>query len=155
MQPGFIWMSYGKIPGVCRFNTVDRSITIYKHDAKDTNSISGNNILAIRADSAHRLWFATEKGLSLYNPGKNNFSNYDIHDEYKNAGGDAIYDFKQDKAGNFWCSTNSGLLYFNTQNKKLYPVYSNRKTGRWVTWKLYLEHINRSQWYIMAGREIS
>ncbi len=122
VQPGIIWMGYGNTLsneplGLCRFNTVDKSLIIYKHDAKDTNSISGNNIMVIRADSAHRLWFATENGLSLYDPGKNNFSNYDIHDEYKNAGGDAIYDFKQDKAGHFWCSTISGLLYFNTQTK--------------------------------------
>ena len=122
LQPGFIWMSYGNTlsneqAGVCRFNTVDKSLVIYKHDAKDTNSISGNNIMVIRADSAHRLWFATENGLSLYHPGKNNFSNYDIHDEYKNAGGDAISDLKQDKEDNFWCSTNSGLLYFNTKTK--------------------------------------
>ncbi len=121
-QPGFIWMSYrnrlsNEPMGLCRFNTVDKSITIYKHDAKDTNSISGNNILAIRADSAHRLWFGTENGLSLYNPGKNNFSNYNLNDEYKNGGGDAINDLKQDKEGNFWCSTSSGLVYFNTHTK--------------------------------------
>ncbi len=61
VQPGFIWMSYTKTLsneplGVCRFNTVDRSITIYKHDAKDVNSISGNNILAYPSQILHIVY---------------------------------------------------------------------------------------------------
>ncbi|HEX5154541.1 MAG TPA: two-component regulator propeller domain-containing protein [Parafilimonas sp.] len=132
VQANFIWMSYGNTLsnepiGLCRFNTADKSIAIYKHEAKDTNSISGNNISAIITDSAHRLWLATENGLSLYNSGNNNFSNYILKDDYKNTGGDSIYDLKQDKEDNFWCSTASGLLYFNTTTKSFTRYTASEK----------------------------
>ena len=65
--------------------------------------------------------------IATYDPRKNNFSNYDLNDEYKNAGGDSIYDFKQDKAGNYWCSTNYGLLYFNTQAKSFTRYIATEK----------------------------
>jgi signal transduction histidine kinase/ligand-binding sensor domain-containing protein len=131
-HPNFIWMSYGnsfphKSGGVCRFDVADKSLTIYRHETKDSNSISGNEIGAIMIDSVHRLWFATENGLSLYHPATNNFSNYVLHDEYKNASGDSIYGLKQDKAGNFWCSTNSGLLYFNTTTKSFTRYTASEK----------------------------
>ena len=76
VQSGFIWMGTGNLlkqenTGLCRFNTVDKSLAIYKYDAKDSNSISGNTIMQIQADTAHNLWVATENGLSVYNPGKN------------------------------------------------------------------------------------
>ena len=73
---GFIWVAtqYGlnKFDGY-RF-------THYFTDRNDTTSIPGNDISRIMADSQHRLWIGSSKGLCRYDYERNCFVRYEFPD---------------------------------------------------------------------------
>ena len=103
-----LWMSAGNIKsytaiGVYRFDEENNSFTVYNHDPRDTSTILNNMVFAIKKDSKNQLWFATPAGLSVFNPGKNQFSNYFLPDTKQNKITTFIDQICEDKNGNFWC----------------------------------------------------
>ncbi len=112
--------------GLWRFNTKTDSAVAFYHDPDNPNSIASDTVFTVFNDRSHRLWIGTERGLSLYNPAKNNFINY-YPKEKPFGNNDAVIDILEDKAGNFWCQTGFGLLYFNTRTRTFTRITANPK----------------------------
>ncbi|MDE3211797.1 MAG: hypothetical protein KGM98_01075 [Bacteroidota bacterium] len=112
--------------GLWRFNTRTDSAVVYYHNPHNPFSIGSDTIFKVINDRNHRLWIGTERGLSLYDPIKNDFTNY-YPRENPIGDNDAIIDLLEDKAGNFWCQTGFGLLYFNTHTRTFTRITANPK----------------------------
>lgn len=67
---GFIWM--GTEAGVNLFDGY--TYKIFKHDAKDSSSLSGDYVKTIIEDKNHNILFVTNNGVDIYNPATGKFS---------------------------------------------------------------------------------
>ncbi len=137
-HPDYLWLTnthyssfdgsidFNTQKGLWRFNTRTDSAVAFYHDPANLFSIASDTVFKVFNDRSHRLWIGTEKGLSLYNPAKNNFINY-YPTEKQFGNNDAVIDILEDKAGNFWCQTGFGLLYFNTLTRTFTRITANPK----------------------------
>ncbi|QHS54132.1 response regulator [Mucilaginibacter sp. 14171R-50] len=89
----------------------------YKYDTKDTlHCLSNNDVRVIYRDRKNNVWVGTYDGLNLYNPGKNNFTQFKTF----NAGltNNTISDIFEDSKGNLWVGTiGGGLNLYNAKSK--------------------------------------
>jgi len=69
---GYIWI--GTMEGLNRFDGYNNKI--FKKQLDNNTSLADNMIFDIYLDHKRRLWVGTQNGLSLYNPDKENFTNY-------------------------------------------------------------------------------
>lgn len=90
----------------------------YFFDPDKKQSISNTEIRYIFEDSKQRIWMATSgSGISLYK-GEDESGN-GIFESFHNPMGSAsdnIMAIQEDKSGNLWVSTESGMHKFNTEN---------------------------------------
>jgi signal transduction histidine kinase/ligand-binding sensor domain-containing protein/DNA-binding response OmpR family regulator len=102
------------------------SIKYYQLDVNDPQSISSNYIYALCEDSKGRLWIGTsDAGLELLDRKTNKFSHF-LHDEKRNSiSNNGITDIQEDKHGNLWLCTLSGLDLFNPQTGH-FKVFSKK-----------------------------
>ncbi|HKI45718.1 MAG TPA: two-component regulator propeller domain-containing protein, partial [Balneolales bacterium] len=119
-------IDFGYQKGLYLFNTKNDSAVAFYHDPDNPNSIASDTVFTVFNDRSHRLWVGTERGLSLYDPAKNNFINY-YPREKPLGNNDAVIDIIEDKTGNFWCQTGFGLLYFNTRTRTFRRITANPK----------------------------
>jgi signal transduction histidine kinase/ligand-binding sensor domain-containing protein len=99
---------YGK--HLLRFNIKTKEYHLFNIKDKDPNGLNAN-CLGMQKDSLNRLWFFTNKGVSLFDAKHGNFKNYDINFVNNNGGPSAI---AADKNGNCWIGGNfQGLYYLN------------------------------------------
>ncbi len=112
--------------GLYLFDTKNDSAAAFYHDPDNPFSIASDTVFTVFNDHSHRLWVGTERGLSLYDPAKNNFINY-YPKENQFRFNDAVINITEDKAGNFWCQTGFGLLYFNTRTRTFRRITANPK----------------------------
>jgi len=70
---GFIWIA--TTDGLAQYDGY--TVTTYKHDPENDNSLSHNHVQAIVEDENGRLWLATEGGgVNSYDPVTNRFTRY-------------------------------------------------------------------------------
>ncbi len=144
---GFMW--FGTRDGLNRYDGYQ--ITIYRYNAKDTNSISDNFISCIYEDRNHTLWIGTINGLNEFDVAKNRFT------RYKHQAGNAttlthnqVTSIKEDKNGNLWVGTfGGGLNRFHSRQKlfssfrhsaspkslsddRVNSIYEDSKANLWV-----------------------
>ena len=108
---GIIWL--GTIAGgLNRFDPVDKTFTIIKHDATDQHSLSINNILFIYPDKSNILWIGT----SLGGVNKWNRAAEDVfvfrHNPYNDnsLSSSLVRSIFEDKDGGIWLGTVDGGL---------------------------------------------
>ncbi len=119
-------ISYCTQKGLYLFDTKNDSAVAFYHDPYNPNSIASDTVFTVFNDRSHRLWIGSERGLSLYDPVKNNFINY-YPKENQFRFNDAVINILEDTAGNFWCQTGFGLLYFNTRSRSFRRITANPK----------------------------
>lgn len=103
--------------GAIRFNPRTKECKHYTYNAQNEKSISSYKIISIFEDSKNRIWFTGETGgISLYNEKLNNFTQYSFKEGIIS---DVIYKILEDKQKNLWLSSNSGLIKFNPETKKV------------------------------------
>jgi signal transduction histidine kinase/ligand-binding sensor domain-containing protein len=100
---------YGK--HLLRFNINTKGYQLFNVNEKDPNALRAN-LVGYQKDSLNRLWFFTNKGVSLFDAKRNSFKNYPINFVNNNGGPSTI---AADKSGNCWIGGNfQGLYYLNT-----------------------------------------
>jgi len=110
-----------------QLNTKTKAYKSYKHSENDPASIAGNcNI--ILSDSLMRMWFVTEKGISLFNPLSGTFTNYSIDLPTTPTGiMSNIEVIASDKEENLWLAGSiNGLFYLDVKTAKVtFHTHSN------------------------------
>ncbi|WP_184546580.1 hybrid sensor histidine kinase/response regulator transcription factor [Mucilaginibacter sp. FT3.2] len=149
-EKGFMW--FGTNSGLSRYD--GNKFKIFKHDAKNANSLKESYVLKICEGPGHKLWVFSNIDISIYNPITESFGD-NVNDElarYK-ISTDQVSKIKKDAAGNFWFITNNFGLYcykpqtgvtnfYDTSAKSTAKLYSNFVvdivTGRGnVQWLVY------------------
>ncbi|HOY49138.1 MAG TPA: two-component regulator propeller domain-containing protein [Flavobacteriales bacterium] len=104
-RDGYLW--FGTNNGLYRFDGY--SVTEYRHEAHNTNSLSHNNVNCIYADKAGVLWVGTWGGLTRIDPNTQSFTRYK-HDprNIKSLSNNDIRAIQEDLAGNLWLGTFGG-----------------------------------------------
>lgn len=120
-KSGYIWIATNS-SGVFRYNPENRDWKHYSHEDKNIRSIISNSIICIFEDSNGTIWFGTNgRGLCFFDNKNESFNNFDPQN--KILPNKVIYSIEEDNLGNFWISSNSGLLRINPRtkdNKKLF-----------------------------------
>lgn len=111
---GLIWVAtMGE--GVFCYNPVTDEIQNYKHDDKDSLSISTNQVTGISEDSNGNLWFSTDRGgINCYERRTSHFISYSTDEGLPD---NVTYRVIEDKNKNLWFGTNKGLVRFNPSTK--------------------------------------
>lgn len=113
---GYIWI--GTAAGLNRYNGYE--LKVFRHDSKDTASISSNNVTKIFEGPGGRVWIGTDKGFNLYDPKTENF---DRRWQAALAGFHlpeaGVEDIFKDDEGNYWfLQTGYGLSKYDPRTKK-------------------------------------
>ena len=107
---GFIWIGTSGA-GLHRYDGID--YVSYKHELKDTTSLSSNFIYCSFVDKKNRFWVGTENGLDLYDREMDQFKRVDIVSQIKdfNQINIAVGSIIEDSNGNIIVGTfERGLL---------------------------------------------
>jgi len=120
-----IWL--GTTNGLYLFNPAKGSFECYRHDEKNTNSLSNDFIYQIAEDSNGELWIATKDGLNRFNPERNTFLCYRTDPENnKSIGANWIKTVYKDSKGNIWAGTQgSGIALFNRKTNSFQNFMHN------------------------------
>ncbi|ALI98486.1 hybrid sensor histidine kinase/response regulator transcription factor [Rufibacter tibetensis] len=103
---GNLWVGGGF--GVDVFNKETGKSSYFFHDPKNPKSLISNNIKFIHRDSRNQVWIGTSEGLDLYNEQDNSFSHFTTKDGLPN---NTITTILEDKEGQLWVSTHSGIAH--------------------------------------------
>ena len=99
-RDGYLWI--GTADGLARYDGV--GFRVYRHDAADLASLSGNDVTALFVDRDNRVWCGGEDaGLNLLDARRNGFRHF-RHDAGNPAslGGDDVWTIGQDSTGAVW-----------------------------------------------------
>jgi len=122
---GTIWLGT-KGNGLYRAVPIDAggsryTLTHYKADKKNINSLSSDLIYSILEDKKGRIWVATyQYGINLLVPDGDKIKFVNIHNSFKNypAGSWKARHVQQDVNGNIWVATTNGLVIFDPDKGK-------------------------------------
>ena len=95
---GFMW--FGTEDGLNKYDGY--GITVFKHNARDTNSLPSNVISTLMVDSRGRMWVATSRGVCIIEMDGRFLAPPEL------ANGYAL--FCQGNEGDVWISTGAGLF---------------------------------------------
>ncbi len=116
-EPGILWYNvfdhFSKKYLVERMDTRNKSFKDYSPGAGPGLTASNDTISNIYEDSRRRLWFASRKGLMLFDRKKETFTNYLPVDTDKEGNKNQVYEIKESKNGSLWLRCGKGLLNFD------------------------------------------
>ena len=113
---------------IIQLNTQTKDYKIFSPDSKNPKAIASNCIVILK-DSLNRVWFSTEKGISLFNYKNNDFSNYNI-DFPKDYPNPYALGISSDKDENLWMGgVFKGIYYLNTHSGEATYYPSNKEEG--------------------------
>ena len=121
-----LWISEYPL-GVAYYDFESKTITNYRHNPLDINSISSNNVRKLIEDRNGNIWLATDRGLNVLKKGSNVFDHYFFHkDKPSTISSDFIYTLHEDKEGYIWLGTNGqGLDKFDPNTGRAEQFTSN------------------------------
>ena len=104
---GVVW--FGTVNGLTSYD--GRNFTRYLHHPQDSNSLVDNYVESILIDSKGIFWIGSlGKGLTKFNPNKNEFIRYLAKPDQMNGLNDGIINtIIEDRQGQIWIGTNSGI----------------------------------------------
>jgi signal transduction histidine kinase/ligand-binding sensor domain-containing protein/CheY-like chemotaxis protein len=130
-QYGFMW--FGTKDGLNRYDGY--SMEVFRHDPKDTTSLSDSHVLMLFEDGQGRLWVGTEKGIDLYDRGSGRF--HHVSREMLPSAG-YTHGMVQDANGDLWVSRMRGVLKLReleaSPGKRLSPEFSIQPFLEKPTW---------------------
>ncbi len=124
---GFMW--FGTTSGLSRYDGY--SFKVFKHDAKDTNSLGENHVLNIFEGPEKKLWIFSHSTISIYNSTTEKFSN-DIANELAryHVPTTQITSVVKDYEGNFWFITDKNGLYCYRPQNNATVFYSSSQSSK-------------------------
>jgi len=151
-RKGYLWIAtYNS--GVFKYNSSDnKQPEHFSHEEGNPRSITSNSIITVFQDSEGKIWFGTNGGgLCYFNEEDNSFSDFDPQNQY--LPNKVIYSIEEDNLGNFWISTNAGLLRIDpldNTNRKLFTQEDGLQSNQFnfkaslksSTGKIYFGGIN-------------
>ncbi|MCV9388955.1 two-component regulator propeller domain-containing protein [Reichenbachiella ulvae] len=116
--PGEIWIGTNG-SGISVLNKNSGEFKNYLSDPSYPKSLSDNTVRCIYKDKKNRLWIGTYGGLSLYNPGTDDFSRFKYESEDNERGTALVLSIAEDNNGVLWLGTyGGGLLRFDPKTEK-------------------------------------
>ncbi|HEX5170188.1 MAG TPA: two-component regulator propeller domain-containing protein [Cyclobacteriaceae bacterium] len=110
------------------------SITHYRHDQFNPNSLSSNVVGSVIEDKAGIIWVATDNGLNSFDRKTGIFIRYRHDPENSRSISSNFLVFwprtglKEDHEGNLWIGTDKGLNKLN-RDRTVFTAYFNNSTG--------------------------
>jgi signal transduction histidine kinase/ligand-binding sensor domain-containing protein len=137
---GYMWFSGEGAQCIYRYDGV--TITAFKHDESNQNSLGGSFINSIYADSSGIIWIGMSEGLDRFDPSSGAFQHF-RHDRSDpgslNAGG--VNPILRDKKGRLWVGTDKGLDQLDEKTGKFIHYSSEpgnpKSLSDSVIWNLY------------------
>lgn len=65
--------------GLSILSLKDKSVKHFIHNPQDPHSLPGNDVRCIYKDTNENIWIGTNKGLALFNPNTNSFTNFHMN----------------------------------------------------------------------------
>jgi signal transduction histidine kinase/ligand-binding sensor domain-containing protein/CheY-like chemotaxis protein/HPt (histidine-containing phosphotransfer) domain-containing protein len=114
---GILWVGTYR-GGLNRLEPDTGRLTAFRHDAKDSHSLSNDRVLAVLEDDAQRLWVATDDGLNLFDRKTGSFARYGRQpDDPQSLHDSDVMSLYQDRGGILWVGTrNSGVSHWNPRS---------------------------------------
>ncbi|MEJ7626427.1 MAG: two-component regulator propeller domain-containing protein [Ferruginibacter sp.] len=135
-RDGLMWI--GTQDGLNSFN--GKNFIIYRHDEKDTTTISDQFVLQIKEDKDGFLWIGTRNGINRFNKQTGKFSRYYISDSEKHIFQSDYNDFFLQEDGNVVVSRKHSVYIINP---KLNTVTGIKAPGNFI-----------SSWYISSDYKV-
>ena len=108
-----LWL--GMTNGVCCFDPSDSSLQHFTHRLEDQHSLSSDRVRSILEDRSGTVYIGTwGGGLSVFNEQARSFTRYT---KPNGLAGNIVSGMLEDKLGNIWMATFSGLSKFNPTQK--------------------------------------
>lgn len=109
--------------GVFRCNTQNGHWKHYQHERTDTTTITNNSVITLFEDVKGTMWFGTNGGgLCSFDSKADTFVDFDPQSTL--LPNKVIYSIEQDRAGDFWISSNAGLIKINPIQKTHYRQFT-------------------------------
>jgi signal transduction histidine kinase/ligand-binding sensor domain-containing protein/CheY-like chemotaxis protein/AraC-like DNA-binding protein len=107
-QTGFMWI--GTMSGLNRYDGYQ--FKVFRHDVRDTTSLSDDFIVDIAEGPAGKLWITTRNGINIYDPAIEKFErNPDIELKKLGLPQSPVTSIVKDKNGDFFILQNATALY--------------------------------------------
>ncbi|MBW3544252.1 MAG: hypothetical protein KY428_01410 [Bacteroidetes bacterium] len=120
---GFMW--FGTRNGLNLYDGYN--FTVYRHDPKNSNSLTSNHIQVLFEDSQGKIWIGTyDGGISVYDRYTNTFRSFQHKPEDPNSiGSNNIYAIYEDKKQQIWIGTYGGGLCKFNRDLENFEVFKN------------------------------
>ncbi|WP_299973628.1 EAL domain-containing protein [uncultured Pseudoteredinibacter sp.] len=117
-----LWL--GGPHGLFRLNLGTYDVQAFSSDKNDTTSLGHNHITALTRDQKGRIWISHRQGLSLFQPGENNFRNYPFPEHLaKNTDSTSVQSVALDRTGLLWLSAReNGVFLLDVEHGVFYPA---------------------------------
>ena len=100
--------------GLNRYEPATNGFRHYKHDPANPNTICSNALHYIMQDRRGYLWIASsDAGVDRFDPKTEQFTHFAHEDGHNSLSNNNVSFLYEDRAGNIWITTNTGLNCYN------------------------------------------
>ncbi len=112
-RSGFMW--FGTMFGLVKYDGY--TYTTFRHDPRDSTSLSNDDIQCLFEDDAGTLWIGTASGLNQWQRAQNRFTRY-VHrrDEATSLTHNNVLAIAPARDGKLWVGTSEGLNLFEKES---------------------------------------
>lgn len=128
-----IWIGT-HLGGLVMFNHSTNRFSHFLHKAEDSNTLTSNIVRKVLFDNQNKLWIATIKGISIYDPINKKFHLYQHDSESdKSLNQNSTYDLFKDKTGNIWVGTYYGGVNVHYAKTTAFQTYQYRTSANSIS----------------------